>query len=121
MEKLNDNGRTNERLVAFEAYDILSDPLWRDLYDQFGEIAIKRGVFVDDEHEMKRYSYHGDIFLTYKSVYGSTNPYTHVISMFSNTEVTMEKNYKKLEIVKIPISLTLNKFSSPMICLMPIS
>lgn len=66
MENLNDDERTNDRLVAFEAYDILSDPFWRDMYDQFGEISIKTGVFVDGERKMKRYSYHGDIYLTYK-------------------------------------------------------
>lgn len=65
MAKLNDND-ANPRLVAFEAYDVLSDPFWRELYDQFGELAIKSGVFVDNERDTKRYSYHGDIFLTYK-------------------------------------------------------
>lgn len=68
MGKLNDGNKADSRLVAFEAYDVLSNPFWRGLYDQFGEIAIKTGVHVDGEREMKqyRYSYHGDIFLTYK-------------------------------------------------------
>lgn len=65
MEKLNDED-TNHRLIAFEAYDILSDPFWRELYDQFGAHAIKKGIFVDNEQEIKRYSYHNDIFSTYK-------------------------------------------------------
>jgi len=65
MEKLNNND-TRRRLVAFEAYDVLSDPFWRELYDQFGERAIKLGVFVNNELRLKRYSYHGDIFSTYK-------------------------------------------------------
>lgn len=65
MEKLDDE-HTRRRLVAFEAYDVLSDPYWRGVYDRFGEIVIKKGVFVDDGPGVKRYAYHGDIFLTYK-------------------------------------------------------
>jgi len=65
MEKLN-NYDTKRRLQAFEAYDVLSDPFWRELYDQFGNIAIKSGVFIDNDQSIKRYSYHGDILLTYK-------------------------------------------------------
>lgn len=65
MKKLNDED-IYRRLVAFEAYDVLSDPFWRKLYDQFGEIAIKSGVYVDNEKNMRRYSYHGDIYFTYK-------------------------------------------------------
>lgn len=65
MEKLNDNN-TKCRLIAFEAYDVLSDPFWRELYDQFGYLQIKLGVYVENEQEIKRYLYHGDIFLTYK-------------------------------------------------------
>lgn len=70
MEELN-NDATKRRLFAFEAYDVLSDPFWREMYDQLGEFAIKMGVFIDNienekEKEMKRYAYHGDIFLTYK-------------------------------------------------------
>lgn len=44
-----------------------------------------------------------------RSVYGSTNPYTHVVSMLSNTNATL--NSKKLEVIKIPINLTLNEVS----------
>lgn len=65
MEKLDDD-KTHRRLVAFEAYDVLSDPYWREVYDRSGEIAIKRGVVVDNGSDVKRYVYHGDIFLTYK-------------------------------------------------------
>lgn len=65
MEKLN-NSDTKRRLIAFEAYDVLSDPFWRALYDQFGGRAIKSGIFVDNHANVKRYSYHGDIYLTYR-------------------------------------------------------
>lgn len=65
MEKLNEDD-TNHRLIAFEAYDVLSNSFWHEQYDQFGEHAIKLGIIDDNEQIMKRYSYHGDIFLTYK-------------------------------------------------------
>lgn len=65
MAELNDRDK-NRRLIAFEAYDVLSDPFWRELYDQFGDIAIKTGIFIHNDQDAKRYSYHGDIFLTYK-------------------------------------------------------
>lgn len=71
MEALNDDA-AKRRLFAFEAYDVLSDPFWREMYDQWGEFAIKMNVFADNTKngkKMKRYSYHGDIFLTYKWVY----------------------------------------------------
>lgn len=64
MDKLNEDA-TNRRLIVFEAYDVLSDPFWREQYDQFGDV-IKLGIFVNNEQDFKRYSYHNDIFLTYK-------------------------------------------------------
>lgn len=68
MEKLNDID-TNRRLIAFEAYDVLSDPFWREMYDKYGDIAMKKGLLINNKcsvKKMKRYMYHGDIFLTYK-------------------------------------------------------
>lgn len=65
MEKLNED-ETNRRVIAFEAYDVLSDPFWRAMHDQFGVHAIKLGVFVDKKKDIRRYLYHGDIFATYK-------------------------------------------------------
>lgn len=65
MEKLNED-QTICRLIAFEAFDVLSDAFWREMHDQFGVQAIKLGVFINKEKDMRRYLYHGDIFLTYK-------------------------------------------------------
>lgn len=65
MGKLDDKN-THRRLIAFEAYDVLMDPFWRNLYDQFGELSIKSGVCISNEQGIKQYSYHGDIFFTYK-------------------------------------------------------
>ncbi|KAL4144028.1 hypothetical protein QTP88_006265 [Uroleucon formosanum] len=107
MEKLNED-ETNSRVIAFEAYDVLSDPFWRAMYDQFGVHSIKLGVFVDKKKDIRRYLYHGDIFSTYKSVYGSTNPYAHIISMLSNGKATINVGIK-LDVKKIPINLTLNE------------
>ncbi|XP_025205902.1 dnaJ homolog subfamily B member 13-like [Melanaphis sacchari] len=107
MEKL-DKDQTICRLIAFEAYDVLCDPFWRAMHDQFGVQAIKLGVFVNKEKDMRRYMYHGDIFLTYKSIYGSTNPYAHIISMLINRKATINVGIKQ-DVEKIPIYLTLNE------------
>jgi len=65
MKTLNEED-SNSRLVAFEAFDVLFDPFWRKMYDQYGYNAIKLGVFVENENFARRYTYHGDIFSTYK-------------------------------------------------------
>lgn len=45
-----------------------------------------------------------------RSVYGSTNPYAHIISMLSNGKATINVGIK-LDVKKIPINLTLNEVS----------
>lgn len=45
-----------------------------------------------------------------RSVYGSTNPHAHIISMLSNVKVTLN-NGRKPVVRRIPIDLTLNEVS----------
>ncbi|XP_050525625.1 uncharacterized protein LOC126896695 [Daktulosphaira vitifoliae] len=109
--KLN-NEVSSQMKYAFEAFDVLSDPQWRELYDQYGE-NIKSGVISDITNNIIRYAYHGDIIMTYKSVFGSQNPFTHVVSMlFSiNNPISHSENLEtiKNQTKQFPLRLTLEE------------
>lgn len=53
-------------LVA-EAYDVLSDPFRRAVYDQFGEEGLKSGV-PGVEGFVEAYVYHGEPLRTYRYI-----------------------------------------------------
>lgn len=65
--KLNDE-ELSQIKYAFEAFDVLSDPEWRELYDQYGESIIKSGVVSETTNNVIRYAYHGNILMSYKYV-----------------------------------------------------
>lgn len=48
-----------------EAYDVLSDPLRRAVYDQYGEEGLKTGVPGPEDY-IQPYVYHGNALRTYK-------------------------------------------------------
>lgn len=52
-------------LIA-EAYDVLSDPLRRAVYDQYGEAGLKRGV-PGPQYYIQPYVFHGEPLKTYRS------------------------------------------------------
>ncbi|KAJ8920770.1 hypothetical protein NQ315_004911 [Exocentrus adspersus] len=60
----NDSAKQVFRLLG-EAYDVLSHPLHRAIFDQYGEEGLKRGVPTTEEY-IPAYHYHGDPMLTYK-------------------------------------------------------
>ena len=63
-----DGERSREAAFAViaEAFDVLSDPLKRAVYEQYGEEGLKRGVRGPGDKCIEPYVYHGQPLRTYK-------------------------------------------------------
>ncbi|XP_035225590.1 dnaJ homolog subfamily B member 13-like isoform X2 [Stegodyphus dumicola] len=79
--KRSDDPKASERFEAIgEAYDVLTTPKWKALYDQFGEESIKTGVPVPPEIDQAEgpieiYTYHGDSVKVFRDFFGVDNPF----------------------------------------------
>lgn len=51
-------------ITLCEAYEVLSDPFRRVLYDQYGEEGIKKGIQSNDLY-IDPWIYHGNVMTTY--------------------------------------------------------
>ncbi|KAK7869991.1 hypothetical protein R5R35_013757 [Gryllus longicercus] len=61
-----------------EAYDVLSEPFRRAVYDQYGEEGLKRGVPGPDGF-IQPYVFHGDPMRTFRDFFGTDNPFPDLL------------------------------------------
>lgn len=66
-----------------EAYDVLSNELWREIYNTYGETGLKRGVPAPNGF-IPPYKYHKDYMRTYLEFFGSYSPYCDIIDAVTN-------------------------------------
>ncbi|XP_039282798.1 dnaJ homolog subfamily B member 13-like [Nilaparvata lugens] len=77
----NAGGALKELFVLIgEAYDVLSQPKWRAVYDQYGEEGMKKGV-PSPQGWIPPYAYHGDPVRTYQEFFGTSSPYADILQL----------------------------------------
>jgi len=66
-----------------EAYEVLSDPLLKAIYDQYGEDGLKRGVLTPMGWHPP-YTYHNQPLCTFNKFFGTDNPYADLLDVYHN-------------------------------------
>lgn len=70
-------------LLLNEAFDVLTNEFYREIFDVHGEEGLKRGVPTKHCY-FPGYSYHGNCRKTYESVFGTYSPYADIIDAVTN-------------------------------------
>jgi len=60
-----EQARDGHLIGLCEAYEVLSDPFRRALYEEYGEEGVKKGVQSGDLI-VRPWAYHGDVTVTYR-------------------------------------------------------
>jgi DnaJ family protein B protein 13 len=112
-EKLQKENAQQVFALICEAYDVLSDPLRRSIFDQYGEEGLKRGVPGPDDF-IEPYHYHGDPMRTYKDFFGSTSPFANLLDYLINPNYECMTKHgrifcKKQPPITHPLYLTLHE------------
>lgn len=58
-----------------EAFEVLSDPTFRAIYDSYGEYTLKDGVRVEGSQDPIKYQYRGNADEVFEKFFGSSNPF----------------------------------------------
>lgn len=66
-----------------EAYDVLTNPFYREIYDLYGKESMAKGVATKHGF-FPGYLYHGNCRRTYESVFGTYSPYADNIDAVTN-------------------------------------
>nr|CAI5818247.1 unnamed protein product [Callosobruchus analis] len=109
----NENAQEVFALIG-EAYDVLSDPLRRAVFDQYGEEGLKRGVPMVNDY-IPAYHYHGDPMLTYKNFFGTSSPYADLLDVLKHPPLLYKMSdgnkavRKKQPPIRHPLALTLHE------------
>ncbi|KAK7864309.1 hypothetical protein R5R35_009563 [Gryllus longicercus] len=97
-----------------EAYDVLSDPFRRAVYDQYGEEGLKRGV-PGPESYIQPYVFHGDPMRTFREFFGCADPFPDLLEALITPKPVYklpsgERDFKTKEPPLIrPLLLTLHE------------
>uniref|UniRef100_A0A7S3KQF2 J domain-containing protein n=1 Tax=Euplotes crassus TaxID=5936 RepID=A0A7S3KQF2_EUPCR len=61
-----------------EAYDVLSNPETKIIYDQYGEKLLKEGIPTPKDGLKGGYAFHGDYLEVFRSFFGTSNPFIDI-------------------------------------------
>ena len=94
-----------------EAYEVLSSPAWKDIYDRFGMQSLKNGVNVG-ENQRSGYVYIGNPFKIFFDFFGSENPWFDQIEQTNPMAAMIHEAEQKAraEDVEVAVDCTLYEF-----------